>query len=537
MNITKVYLLNVPLESDYKNTLYFTSKEEQETYFKSRKVKFIEDSSYQRKDSFIRVPFHFDELSNVNYIMYQNSAYSNKWFYAFITDVKYIDDYRTDIYIETDYLQTWYFDIEVKPSFVEREHVSDDTIGNHTVPENVEMGEYVVNANGRSEIGDNAHVVIATTYDFKRETEAGSKMNGVFQGVVYYLMNDDYNDTIEYFLDVYAKAGKSDSIVAIFLAPDSLTGYDQIEEWDYMTTDGALSWGPYKKISIPTKGATRMGTMALTKNHNTLNGYTPKNKKLFTYPYNYLYLSNNAGASAIYKYEMFPSDIVFLIEGVLTPGCSIRATPLNYKGAGTNNDEGLNLGKFPICSYANDVFTNWLTQNSVNIAVGVASSALTIAGGLGMMATGAGALAGAGAVTSGALGVASSIGQVYQHSMIPPQIEGNVNCGDVIYSKGLCNFSHYKMSIKKEYAKIIDEYFTIYGYKVNRVKVPNKAHRSRFWYTKTIDVNIDGAIPNKDMAKIKEAYNKGITFWRNASEIQNYALDNSIAITAGAVTD
>ena len=276
MNITKVYLLNVPLESDYKNTLYFTSKEEQENYFKSRKVKFIEDSSYQRKDSFIRVPFHYDELSNVNYIMYQNSAYSNKWFYAFITDVKYIDDYRTDIYIETDYLQTWYFDIEVKPSFVEREHVSDDTIGNHTVPENVEMGEYIVNANGRSEIGDNAHVVIATTYDFKRKTEAGSKMNGVFQGVVYYLMNDDYNDTIEYFLDVYAKAGKSDSIVAIFLAPDSLTGYDSIEEWDYMTTDGALSWGPYKKISIPTKGATRMGTMALTKNHNTLNGYTPK---------------------------------------------------------------------------------------------------------------------------------------------------------------------------------------------------------------------------------------------------------------------
>ena len=34
----------------------------------------------------------------------------------------------------------------MKPSFIEREHVSDDTIGIHTVPEGLETGPYTVDA-------------------------------------------------------------------------------------------------------------------------------------------------------------------------------------------------------------------------------------------------------------------------------------------------------------------------------------------------------------------------------------------------------
>ena len=89
------------------------------------------------------------------------------------------------------------------------------------------------------------------------------------------------------------------------------------------------------------------------------------------------------------------------------------------------------------------------------------------------------------------------------------------------------NFRTYELP-KKEYARIIDDYFTMFGYKVNRVKIPNKAHRSRYWYTKCINVNIDGNVPQNDMQKIKEVYNNGVTFWRNASEIENYSLSNNI---------
>ena len=85
MGITKVYLLDTPLEKDYKNTLYFASASAQNTYFLSKKVKEYTDFSYQRKDKFIRVPDDFDTIKNCNYVMYQNTAESNKWYYCIIS--------------------------------------------------------------------------------------------------------------------------------------------------------------------------------------------------------------------------------------------------------------------------------------------------------------------------------------------------------------------------------------------------------------------------------------------------------------------
>ena len=68
----------------------------------------------------------------------------------------------------------------------------------------------------------------------------------------------------------------------------------------------------------------------------------------------------------------------------------------------------------------------------------------------------------------------------------------------------------------------------MFGYKVNRVKIPSILHRKNYWYTKTIDVNIDGAVPTNDLNKIKECYNKGITFWSNPANIGNYDVSNEI---------
>ena len=129
VNITEVRLLNVPLTNDYIHTLCFNTPAEQSSYFLSKTVtedgnqKRYTNFSYQRKDNIIRIPDHYDSLLNCNYVMYKNSAYSSKWFYAFITELTYIDDGRTDIKIETDVIQTWLFDYEVQASFIEREHL------------------------------------------------------------------------------------------------------------------------------------------------------------------------------------------------------------------------------------------------------------------------------------------------------------------------------------------------------------------------------------------------------------------------------
>ena len=194
--------------------------------------------------------------------------------------------------------------------------------------------------------------------------------------------------------------------------------------------------------------------------------------------------------------------------------------PQNYKAQTENNLEGLTGTKFPIGSFANDVYTNWLTQNGVNIALKGASSLLSAGVGI---ATGNPI-----GIASGVLGVASTVGEVYQHSLIPPTVEGNVNSGDVNFSKGLSKFSFYKMSIKAEYARVIDEFFSMFGYKVNRVKIPTVTGRTNWNFVKTIDCNIHAFIPQKDCLEIKNMFNSGVTFWHNPSTFLDYSQSNSI---------
>lgn len=125
---TNLYLLKCPLELSNKHQLTFTNKNQQFEYFSNLENLEINRISYQRKDSVIRYPAHIDLLLEYNYCMYQNDNYSNKWFYAFIVNMEYVNDSMTNIYIKTDVFQTWQFDLIYKQSFIEREmiNVSED---------------------------------------------------------------------------------------------------------------------------------------------------------------------------------------------------------------------------------------------------------------------------------------------------------------------------------------------------------------------------------------------------------------------------
>ena len=159
-NITKVYLLDTPLENDLIHTLYFGSASAQHSYFRGRIKHTYNDVSYQRKDNIIRLSANYDRLQDSNYVMYQNSAYSNKWYYAFITKMEYVNDGRTDVYIETDPLQTFMFDITVKSSFVEREHTNNDIRGINIVPESLEVGDYVSYSEQLIQLSDVAYILV-----------------------------------------------------------------------------------------------------------------------------------------------------------------------------------------------------------------------------------------------------------------------------------------------------------------------------------------------------------------------------------------
>lgn len=530
-NITKVYLLRVPLENDYKNTLYFANAQAQQTYFQSKIVKSYTDFSYQRKDDIIRIPDIYDNVYNCNYVMYQNSAYNNKWFYAFIDDMTYISDGRTDIHIETDVIQTWLFDYTVKSSFIEREHVSDDTIGLHTVPENLELGE-VIQVENPTELfmyGSSCYICIACTEVASNipDVDDARNYNGIYSGLYYMLFND--SEDASNFLHGIDSLGKADSIDSIFLIP---TRFQFSSTW-YQASIGEYSFD-FAMLEESTAETVLADNQACTRPNKIGNNYSPRNNKLFTYPYNYFYVSNHVGSDITFRYEDFAnSSPLFRIIGAITPGCSIKCVPLNYKNTTDTVNSmysynyGIVGGKYPICSWNSDVYTNWLTQNGVNIGLDLVSSGASLITG-GVAAYMSGGLLGGGEMMSGAMGIANTLVQVYQHSLIPDQARGNTNSGDVTFSSKMLEFTAYKMSIRNEYCEIIDSYFDMFGYKVNTVKVPNKAHRSNYWYTKCIDVSIDGNIPQNDMRKIKDCYNNGIRFWRNASNIEDYSVSNSI---------
>ena len=141
---TNIRLLKVPFEIARKNQLTFESLTAQTNYFLSLPYLEYDNTTYQRQNNIIRFEAPIDTIRTYNYVMYKNESYSNKWFYAYITNMEYKNDNTTDITIQTDVFQTWQFSIIYNRMFVEREHVNDDTIGVHTQPEGLETGEYII---------------------------------------------------------------------------------------------------------------------------------------------------------------------------------------------------------------------------------------------------------------------------------------------------------------------------------------------------------------------------------------------------------
>ena len=519
---TDIRLVKVPLEIDNKNQLTFSSKTAQYNYFNSCTHIELDDSSYQRKDNIVRYPGHIDDLIGYNYCMYKNTQYSDKWYYAYITDMKYISDSMTIIAIKTDVWQTWWSELVFHKSFIEREHVNSDNYGEHTIPENLETGEYITAYSfDSSAIGD-SHIVMGTTISpIDGETAVtGGIYGGIYSGCKYYVFQSAGH--LDSALNTIATNGNSDSIVSLFYCPDWITGYSTAT-----FTNGIAE--------VPNTSTVNKSAGILIPLHPTvIDGYTPKNKKLFTYPYVGYLVSNNAGDNITYRLEDFlqtPDEsnnynAELQIWGTCTPGCSIRLIPKYYKVKDSalveeyNNEYGLTGGKFPIASWSNDTYTNWLTQNAVNIGVGTAGS---------LVSAGVGAYTGnALGIAGGVLGIANTIGEVYSHSFNSLQASGNINCGDVNYSSGKLTFSGYFMTIKSEYARIIDSFFSMFGYKVNEVKLPNINGRSNWNYIKTIDCNVHGFIPQADLLEIKNMFNAGITFWHNPSTFLDYSQTNSI---------
>ena len=120
---TNIRLLKTPMELNDANTLSFASETDKYNYFNSLPKLSLDGATYQRKEGVLKYPTTssdtFEDLLQYNYCMYQNASYDTKWFYAYIDDIKYINDGMTEIKLRTDTFMTWQNDIVYKQSFIE----------------------------------------------------------------------------------------------------------------------------------------------------------------------------------------------------------------------------------------------------------------------------------------------------------------------------------------------------------------------------------------------------------------------------------
>ena len=486
----------------------------------------------------IDVALPYSTCIPVNYIAFKNPYYGNKWYFGFVEDIVYINNNTTTIKYKLDVFSTWYSSMNVGKAFIEREHVSDDTIGNNTVPEGLDTGDYIVNAVesiGYETSGNpETRVVIGVTKVpedmWSTFSTTSRNYNGIFNGLSYYVF-ETFPDAAN-FLSVMDLKGLAENVVNVFLAPNKLcntsvfTPYTEtIIDWGSTTFDITFSYN-----KIPNESAERVLKDSTTISMNsTLNGYTPKNNKMFTKEFNFLHITNNNGGDVNYAYEDFVNNTpTYRVIGAICPGCSIRLIPENYKKyttTATKNilmEYGLVAGKYPVCSWRSDTYTNWLTQNSVNYTMDRIGSI----GAIGVAA----AINPAVAAISGVGLITDLLKENEKREKSPIQSKGNVNVGDVTYSSGMNKFTYSKMSCRYEYAKKIDDYFSRFGYKVNEIKTPNLNSRSKFNFIKIggYDELITGDIPASDLEEINNIFRKGVTIFHDYTTFGDYTQTNTI---------
>ena len=148
-NSDVVLCRGVPIDSDYKHTLYFDSVAAQNNYFFSKAFKQFHHVSYQReRRNVMTLETPSSELYGCNYLLFKNTSYSEKWFFAFVDLVEYVSDTVTDIYYTIDMMQTWMFQYTLKQCFVAREHSATDNLFENTKNESVGYGKLMCGVHG-----------------------------------------------------------------------------------------------------------------------------------------------------------------------------------------------------------------------------------------------------------------------------------------------------------------------------------------------------------------------------------------------------
>lgn len=584
-------LKGVPLEPTYDHTIYWnkegtpqqiqTEKERQVNFFKTNYPYIhIAKNSYIRADkNSILVDVPSEKMYSYNYMMFCNNwqndylnppDYINptgKWFFCFITKIEYKNNKTSKVYFEVDDIQTWHFDYELEQCYVERNHTLTDYIGDNLVPENLPTGEeYICLESIDYDMND--MTLLALCVPKGSDTGLSSKIfSNVYNGLmVYGTPAVHYENGIPMYFGSDCEAlietastllQEGNRIVHLYQVPTRICKQSQDTGSNVKNNYDNTS---FQNIDWSTMHSNGLYCDVYTDSFNCgsipggVDSYTPKNNKMYTFPYSFMEVVNYCGDQRILKYEYFDinssiNPLNFKISGVMAPVPEVRCEPQNYRKLLIDSSNSISYSDFPMCSWSTDSFKAWLAQNWGNVLLGSASTVVSARNSLdrfsvmpdaGENPIGAAAAAynlkAASRYTKigAAVAVAETMWNIAKATQLPRAAHGNatqtMNAGEQ-YIKFTCR----KMSIKQQFAIIVDNYFSRFGYAIMDNKIPVLNARPHWTYVKTIDCTIKGSIPAEALQNIVSIYNAGITWWNNASEIGNYNLDNSPTGTPGVV--
>lgn len=518
-NTTIWIIKNCPCEPDYKNTLYFGSKAAQLATFANWIKYKLDAHSYQRYGAGrIQVEKSVEDLYDCNYLLFQNTNFKDssgnaKWFYAFITDVEYVNNNTSTITYEIDVLQTWLKDYELQEVMVLREHPLTDAPGENITPEpfgNLPMvyenamdittpdgrrlkdlaivGWFASNTNCRPAMG----LPTMLTWCQYPYTKSGL---------------EQFNTALE---DLDPKNLIALHVAPVVLMPDTNR---PVEPYDFDAQSKPVSFS--FDVPRPLSGPFTQ------KVNGVATSYTPKNKKLYTAPYMSAYLSTNDGNGKTFRFEFSDLNTVlsFRVIGDFTPNPSVTLVPLSYKGVTENYAEAISFSGYPQCGTDSDAYKAWLAQRG---------------GVLGVQALGGIAMAIAGLVTqqpilaiSGATTALGAGAQVAGAAEMPNSGSAGGGSAAGLAAARKLTFTAMLQHVTVEAAKRIDDYFNRYGYAINQVKKPNIGTRPYYNYVQTENCAISGSIPASAERRICEIFDRGVTWWVSVGAFGDYSVDNS----------
>lgn len=577
----KLRIGRVPFDNSYRHTVTFASRSEQIDQYLSKCNKTIDDGTYTyiRMNNTVRVNANAETLYPYNYCMYQNSNYNTRWFFNFIVEVNYINENTTELVLELDVMQTWYYDMALQECYVEREHIWNDEIGNNLVAEPpMQLIHQSIGSIERKFNADYAVFMVNSFPYYNVSQNAGSGsvpvsggfVNGTVNAcryLIYDLSDSNSISMMNVDMDMYNGVGAAEAIADAFTADEkqvptlvpftakSAAGDSTSFTGRYMLRDGQATKSDTETIGRP----------------KNFDGYVPKNNKLFTFPFCYVEVGDYTGKTSEYRFEFAGGDkLNFEVKLPFCADAEVYITPLNYNGfvgAGYGNPFVANVSNR--ISWVYSAYQNWAAQNSVvnqlaalgsigamtmSVVPGIGAASKVFGAGARNAASGAaklyprGGSAGyeqramnaqvgpaaravaqnidTGQATLGAGGLAATMGNIDRMSRVPNEAMGSTG-GNSRFQAGKTGYYLTNKVLTREFAEIVDQFFSMYGYATDRVKFPNVFSRKSWNYVKTANACMTGNFPAPHLTSINNILDSGITFW-HTWDVGNYEADNSL---------